>query len=76
MNHFLQFQKAISIEQKSDNLFEFTPDKKYSVGNTPNGGYLAAIMHKALVSVLPHSSQLIQMFGILIELTTSLWISR
>ena len=55
MNHFLQFQKAISIEQKSDNLFEFTPDKKYSVGATPNGGYLAAIMHKALVSVLPHS---------------------
>jgi len=55
MNHFLQFQKAISIEQKSDNLFEFTPDKKYSVGATPNGGYLAAVMHKALVSVLPHS---------------------
>ena len=55
MNHFLQFQKAISIEQKSENLFEFTPDKKYSVGATPNGGYLAAVMHKALVSVLPHS---------------------
>ncbi len=55
MNQFDQFQQAIQIKQIEENLFSFIPDKKYSVGNTPNGGYLFAIMHKALVSVLPHT---------------------
>ena len=59
MNQFDQFQQAIQIKQIEDNLFSFIPDKKYSVGNTPNGGYLFAIMHKALVSVLPHTLSLI-----------------
>ena len=55
MNQFDQFQQAIQIKQIEDNLFSFIPDKKYSVGNTPNGGYLFALMTKALLLSLIHN---------------------
>ena len=56
MNQFDQFQSAISLHKISDHVFSFTPDPKYFVGNTPHGGYLLAVMNKALSKVLPHPS--------------------
>ena len=56
MNQFEQFQNVLSLEQKSEKIFSFKPDTNYFVGQTPHGGYLMAMMHKALVSVLPHTS--------------------
>ena len=56
MNHFEKFQEALEIEQKSENTFTLIPNKNYFVGNTPHGGYLMAVMHRALTSVLPHST--------------------
>ena len=56
MNHFEQFQVAINLTRVSDTVFSFTPDPKYFVGNTPHGGYLLALMNKAITSVLPHPS--------------------
>ena len=56
MNHFDQFQSALNLTQVSETVFSFTPDSKYFVGNTPHGGYLMALMNKALAQVLPHSS--------------------
>jgi hypothetical protein len=44
------------IKNISENNFSLEPDLRYFVGNTPHGGYLMAIMHKALVSSLPHST--------------------
>ena len=56
MNQFEQFQAALDLTKVSDNVFSFTPDSRYFVGNTPHGGYLLALINKAMVQVLPHSS--------------------
>ncbi len=56
MNQFEQFQTAINLTRISDGVFSFTPDPKYFVGNTPHGGYLLALMNKAITSVIPHPS--------------------
>ena len=56
MNQFEQFQNSLIIKNISENNFSLEPDLKYFVGNTPHGSYLMAIMHKALVSSLPHST--------------------
>ena len=56
MNQFERFQEAIKLENLEDNIFIVNPDTNYFVGNTPHGGYLMAVMHKALTSILPHST--------------------
>ncbi len=56
MNQFEQFQEALVLNQVSENIFSFTPDSRYFVGNTPHGGYLLALMNKAMTQVLPHPS--------------------
>ena len=56
MNQFEQFQAALDLTKVSDTVFSFTPDPKYFVGNTPHGGYILALMNKAMTSVLPHPS--------------------
>ena len=56
MNQFQRFQAALNLENVEDNIFLVNPDTNYFVGNTPHGGYLMAIMHKALTNVLPHST--------------------
>ena len=56
MNQFEQFQAALELTKVSDTVFSFTPNSKYFVGNTPHGGYLLAIMNKAMTKVLPHPS--------------------
>ena len=55
MDKFKQFIDAISIEKVNDFSYKVTPSENFFVGNTPHGGYLMAIMHKALTSTLPHS---------------------
>ena len=56
MNQFEQFQAALSLSKISENIFSFIPDPRYFVGNTPHGGYLLALMNKAMTQVLPHPS--------------------
>ena len=56
MNQFERFQEAIQLENLEDNKFIVNPDTNYFVGNTPHGGYLMAVMHKAITSILPHST--------------------
>ena len=56
MNQFERFQEALKLENIEDNKFIVNPDINYFVGNTPHGGYLMALMHKALTNVLPHST--------------------
>ena len=56
MNQFEQFQAALVLSKVSENIFSFTPDPRYFVGNTPHGGYLLALMNKAMTQVLPHPS--------------------
>ena len=56
MNQFERFQEAIKLESLEDNKFIVNPDTNYFVGNTPHGGYLMAVMHNALTSILPHST--------------------
>ena len=56
MNQFERFQEAIQLENLEDNKFIVNPDTNYFVGNTPHGGYLMAVMHKALTRILPHST--------------------
>ena len=56
MNQFTNFQDALSLNKKSENKFTITPNVNFFVGNTPHGGYLMAIMQKALTNVLPHST--------------------
>ena len=55
MDKFQQFQEAIELTQVSDTSYKITPSENFFVGSTPHGGYLMAIMHKALTSTLPHS---------------------
>ena len=56
MNQFERFQHALKLENIEDSEFSVNPDTNYFVGNTPHGGYLMAVMHKALTSILPHST--------------------
>ncbi len=56
MNQFERFQHALKLENVEDSVFLVNPDTNYFVGNTPHGGYLMAVMHKALTSILPHST--------------------
>ena len=54
MSFFKQFENSISIDKSDENVFSITPSKDYFVGNTPHGGYLTAIMQKALSLSMPH----------------------
>ena len=56
MNQFNQFQEALALIHIEKNIFLVKPDNRYFVGNTPHGGYLQALMHKALVTILPHAT--------------------
>ena len=56
MNQFNQFQEAVALPHTEKNIFLVKPDNRYFVGNTPHGGYLQALMHKALVTILPHAT--------------------
>ena len=56
MKQFNRFQEAMKLENVEDNKFIADPDTNYFVGSTPHGGYLMAIMHKALTTILPHST--------------------
>ncbi len=56
MNQFERFQDALNLENTEDNKFLVNPNTNYFVGNTPHGGYLMAMMHKALTNILPHST--------------------
>ena len=56
MNQFNQFQEALKLNEVDENTFKVNPNSNYFVGNTPHGGYLQALMHKALISILPHST--------------------
>ena len=56
MNQFERFQEAIKLENIDNKKFIVNPDTNYFVGNTPHGGYLMAVMHNALTSILPHST--------------------
>ena len=48
MRFFKQFENSIIIDKSDENIFSMTPSKDYFVGNTPHGGYLTAVMQKAL----------------------------
>ena len=56
MNQFERFQEALKLKSTENNKFTVNPDTNYFVGNTPHGGYLMALMHKALTTILPHST--------------------
>ena len=55
MNQYKQFQNALVLNE-FDKGCNYELDNRYFVGKTPHGGYLNALMHKALISKLPHSS--------------------
>ena len=55
MDKFKQFQDAIKLTRLSETSYKIIPNESFFVGNTPHGGYLMAIMHKALTKTLPHS---------------------
>jgi len=54
MSFFKQFENSIIIDKSEENIFSMTPSKDYFVGNTPHGGYLTAVMQKALSLSMPH----------------------
>ena len=54
MSFFKQFENSIAIDRLDENLFSMTPSKDYFVGNTPHGGYLTAVMQKAISHSMPH----------------------
>ena len=54
MSFFKQFKNSIIIDKSDENIFSMTPSKDYFVGNTPHGGYLTAVMQKALSLSMPH----------------------
>ena len=54
MSLFKQFENSIIIDKSDENIFSMTPSKDYFVGNTPHGGYLTAVMQKALSLSMPH----------------------
>jgi len=55
MNQFDQFQNALLLEPIAENKYSANLDSRYFVGKTPHGGYLNALMHKALILSVPHS---------------------
>jgi len=55
MNQFDQFQNALLLEPIAENKYTANLDSRYFVGKTPHGGYLNALMHKALILSVPHS---------------------
>ena len=55
MNQYKQFQNALVLNE-FDKGCNYELDNRYFVGKTPHGGYLNALMHKALISKLPHTS--------------------
>ena len=54
MSFFKQFENSIAIDRLDENLFSMTPSKDYFVGNTPHGGYLTAVMQKAISLSMSH----------------------
>ena len=54
MSFFKQFENSIIIDRSEKDNFSMTPSKDYFVGNTPHGGYLTAVMQKALSLSMPH----------------------
>ena len=54
MSFFKQFEDSIIIDKSDENIFSMTPSRDYFVGNTPHGGYLTAVMQKALSLSMPH----------------------
>ena len=54
MSFFKQFENSIILDKSDENIFSMTPSKDYFVGNTPHGGYLTAVMQKALSLSMPH----------------------
>ena len=54
MSFFKQFENSIIIDKSDENIFSMTPSKDYFVGNTPHGGYLTAVMQKALSLSMLH----------------------
>ena len=56
MNQFSQFQEALKLNKIDESSFSINPDSRYFVGKTPHGGYLQALMHKALIAVVPHAT--------------------
>ena len=54
MTFFKQFENSIIIDKSDENIFSMTQSKDYFVGNTPHGGYLTAVMQKALSLSMPH----------------------
>ncbi len=54
MSFFKQFENSINIDRSDEKLFSMTPSKDYFVGNTPHGGYLIAVMQKAISLSMPH----------------------
>ena len=54
MSFFKQFENSIIIDRSDEDNFSMTPSKDYFVGNTPHGGYLTAVMQKALSLSMPH----------------------
>ena len=54
MSLFTQFENSIIFDKSDENIFSMTPSKDYFVGNTPHGGYLTAVMQKALSLSMPH----------------------
>jgi len=54
MSFFKQFENSIIIDKSDEDIFSMTPSKDYFVGNTPHGGYLTAVMQKALSLSMPH----------------------
>ena len=54
MSFFTQFENSIIIDKSDENIFSMTPSKDYFVGNTPHGGYLTAVMQKALSLSMSH----------------------
>ena len=54
MSFFKQFENSIDLDRSDENLFSMTPSKDYFVGNTPHGGYLTAVMQKAISLSMPH----------------------
>ena len=54
MSFFKQFENSIIIDKSDENIFSMTQSKDYFVGNTPHGGYLTAVMQKALSLSMPH----------------------
>ena len=55
MNQFDQFQNALLLEPIAENKYTANLDCRYFVGKTPHGGYLNALMHKAIILSVPHS---------------------